>query len=595
MNSEPASAQARSAEAWAPDLDLDRIPDLLGAGLLDEDPSSLVSAVSLCEKHLASDAVAEDTELRSFYALHLMWGLRFLHEHTQEQHVLDQAVDAGWDCLASASRESGRWALQVGEMVTLLFMRWKARNSVADLASAIRLLQRVLGTDDLDPRETADLRWQLVQALVMRYAETEQFADLDDVVDVGRALVSSPGPVPERREAFSTVAHVMIQRYHHRGSVHDLDDAIDLLRRALTEDDAGVAESDFPSRHTLESNLADALHLRYRRAGESADLLRGTDLSLRLRAAPMEESDIHLRVAAIGTVIMDLSGGGANEHSLDTSISIFRLLVARTDRQHEDYASFVFCLGDSLLLKAKAHGDPEALAEATTALNVAFSLADRDDEQWPLYAINLARAFHLKYLTAGDEQALNKAVVLAQAAIRAADPQEGPRHRHLSTLYAEFARLLELRHDVTHDLGDLYTAIAAGRRASELPEADPSWRLEGARLGADLAMKAGLVPVAIEGYEAALAFLKEVVWLGLTRTTRERHLVPLAGLGRDGAAAALAGADPAWALSLLEAGQATLWSQGLDLQGDLSALAALEERRPDLAGRLHALGARLLR
>jgi hypothetical protein len=61
-------------------------------------------------------------------------------------------------------------------------------------------------------------------------------------------------------------------------------------------------------------------------------------------------------------------------------------------------------------------------------------------------------------------------------------------------------------------------------------------------------------------------------WHGLDRTTRESLLERWAGLAGDAAAAAVLDGRPGLAVELLEQGRSVLWTQALNLRGDLSRL-----------------------
>ena len=106
--------------------------------------------------------------------------------------------------------------------------------------------------------------------------------------------------------------------------------------------------------------------------------------------------------------------------------------------------------------------------------------------------------------------------------------------------------------------------------------------------GVAAAAEAGRPRAAVEGFTAAVQLLPIAAWHGLDRATRENQLKQWAGLAGDAAAAAVLDGRPGLAVELLEQGRSVLWTQALNLRGDLSRL---EQEHPDLAARLDRIRA----
>jgi hypothetical protein len=115
---------------------------------------------------------------------------------------------------------------------------------------------------------------------------------------------------------------------------------------------------------------------------------------------------------------------------------------------------------------------------------------------------------------------------------------------------------------------------------------DPNLRLTAATRWGSAAMGAGWTQLAADGYAVAVGLLHEAAWHGLDRATREEQLARWSGLAAEAATAAVLDGHPERAIELLEQGRSVIWTQALNLRGDLARLA---EKDPQLAERLDGI------
>jgi hypothetical protein len=193
-------------------------------------------------------------------------------------------------------------------------------------------------------------------------------------------------------------------------------------------------------------------------------------------------------------------------------------------------------------------------------------------------------SLHFRFERAGDAGDLDAAI----HAVRRAADLTPPGHPDLAMYLSNLGISLRTRFGGSGDAGDLDAAAGCWRRASEVPAATPGVRLAAARAWGEAAAAAGRTNEAADGHAAAVGLLSMAAWHGLDRATRQEQLAQWAGLAADAAACAILDARPALAVELLEQGRSVLWTQALNLRGDLSLLA---DKAPGLAERLDSIRA----
>ena len=188
----------------------------------------------------------------------------------------------------------------------------------------------------------------------------------------------------------------------------------------------------------------------------------------------------------------------------------------------------------------------------------------------------LGDALRLRFERTGQQADLDQAITTGQEAVDAI-PSD---HPDRTMILFNMGNALRVRFERTGQQADLDRAIGRLREGTAVLAASPMQRAAAAGGWGHLALLAGDLESAVEGYTAAIELLPLVAWHGLDQATREHHLEVLGGLAPDAAAAAVAAGHPAQAVELLEAGRSTLWTQALHLRQDL---AVLQERAPAMA------------
>jgi hypothetical protein len=145
---------------------------------------------------------------------------------------------------------------------------------------------------------------------------------------------------------------------------------------------------------------------------------------------------------------------------------------------------------------------------------------------------------------------------------------------------------LEARFRSAGNHQDLADAITCWRTAVRTESGPAAKRLNVARVWGQSAAEYGMTDEAEAGFAAAVELLPLQAWRGLRQHTREKVLSERAGLASDAAAWAISNDNLERAVEVLELGRNVLWSQMLQLRGDIDDL---RREHPGIARSLDAL------
>ncbi|MGW7469153.1 hypothetical protein ACWGJT_31940 [Streptomyces xantholiticus] len=398
---------------------------------------------------------------------------------------------------------------------------------------------------------------------------------LSSAVADGRAAIeAAPETEPRRWVARSNTSHALRLRYEAVGEDADLDDAVELAREAL----ALVREVSWPTSGDLQEpargpelscliNLSAALMTRFfvtsrpdhgdeavalcRQAAALAQAdsgLRAVTLSnlagtLQARArGPRHSTQNAERAVRAESAEHSVNAEGhaeaARRRDLDEAVQVCRRAVEAADKPL-DRAVYRANLANALLARATGPADTD---EAIENARRAVQDLPKGGTEWAIATANIATALSARW-------------------------QAGP---------ADQERQAEGDEVVTEACGHWRAVVAAATVA-------PAVRVAAARDASVLAARAGGPGTALAFAADAVDLLPLLAWQGLRWNSRVGHLTRLPSLATDAAALAAGVDSPRRALVLAEHGRAVLWSQLLDLRGDLGAL---ERTAPGLAGRL---------
>jgi tetratricopeptide (TPR) repeat protein len=547
--------------------------------------------------------------------------LRTRFEHSGDIEDLDTAVEAGWEAASMTPPGDPSVPRYLSELSAALVTRFMETGVAEDLTAAVAAGRRSVEIASPGATGLPGYLSSLGGVLHTRFEHTGDIADLDAAIEAGRraADLSPPGStdLPGR---LSNLGALLRTRFEHTGNAADLDAAIacgqqaadhtppgdpslaiylsnlGLSLRVRAENGGDPADLDAaveagrraadltpPGHHGLPgrlSNLGLSLRARFEHSGDAADLDAAAEYARQAGSlTPAGHPDLPQYLSNLGAALLARFGRIGDAADLDAAVDSGRRAVGLTPAGHPDLPQYLSNLGGSLRARFASAGDPADLDAAIDAVQQAADYAPAGHPDLPMYVSNLGAVLMARFSRTEDGADLDVAIAAGQSAAGVIPPG----HPGLAMCLSNLGTCLHARFARSADAADLDAAIRYWRQASEMPTGRPADRLTAAQRWGAAAADARQHAAAADGYEAAVRLLPTVAWHGLDRATREGHLERWAGLAADAAASAVLAGRSALAVELLEQGRSILWTQALNLRGDLSRL---EEEHPDLAAQL---------
>ncbi|MGV4891578.1 CHAT domain-containing protein [Streptomyces viridosporus] len=444
-------------------------------------------------------------------------------------------------------------------LIALEHTRYRATGDAAPLRTAVEAIGRpALTQPGGAPKDRAALESSLCGALLSLAEVADEDPLLEEAVDLGRAAVGRTTSGDADVVSRNNLSFALVTRGTRRGSLDDLNAAIEVLLAA------GAADT---AKHASEAatTLMAALHLRADVTGRAADRRDaeavGEYLREALRGAPAGHPQrlVQETVAVHGEAAVD-----AARRALDA------LPPAHVERP------FVAVLLAQALNAAGRRSEAVEVARQAAALATGGRLA-----------VDANRVLG-QVLMGADEHG----VVVREGEMLAAFTTAAAACDETDVVYAQVktgqAVALVDRFLRDEDESDRRAAVAAFRAATEARGSSVQDRLFAAQCWAGAAMEADDRADALVAACAAVALLREFGWAGLDRDDQVQSIRGGKAMPREAAALAIATGQPELAVELLEQGRSVLWGSTLHLRADLAALAAHDPARATELERLRA-------
>ncbi|MFI2478483.1 CHAT domain-containing protein [Nocardia xishanensis] len=378
-----------------------------------------------------------------------------------------------------------------------LLARFGRFGDPADLADAISAFRAAIDATAPDVPLRLIYSGGLGRALMQRYALYGEESDHQAAFELTRQVLSiSPGGITDYISHLHAMTTTVTTEFVRTGDLHALNQAHDLVRRAL--DQASAIQ-----RPTLLSDLGHILKLRSERLGSSADLdaaiQAGTEAlatagpgvrdrvryaaaladALRLRSehtASIEDADRavatarsvsaprpsvrDLSLATALTQRFNVTGASAD---LDEVVDICRTALSNVAADTTLWADLQRMLSHALWLRFRALDDLNDLDAAVATLDLLLVARDSGSDVARSYTDLYNRGGMLmdRFESTGKLTDLDDAI----HGNRAAEKAVPAGHPHLSIIAAGLALLYRLRYEATGDYADLDVSIAYGSTA----------------------------------------------------------------------------------------------------------------------------------
>jgi tetratricopeptide (TPR) repeat protein len=335
----------------------------------------------------AGAAISDERPVTAFPHAALLADVLFLrHRQAGSTADLDLAIALHSALTEANSHDPRRLARDMSSLGMLLCRRFQQTQDEHDLEVAVALGREAVAAT-LHQRDEPVHLFNVANALVERFRQDGHLADLDEAVEMTRRATDAPGGGPLREaRCCSTLAHALTLRFRKAGRPEDIEQAIDAGRRSI----ALVAARN-PERSGFLARLGDALRTRFELTGDPND--RAAAVAAHVEAAAIDTAPARQRVSSARAAAADLAAAsdpGAAADLLAAAVRMFPEVsprrLARGDQQHAlRGAGYIAAEAASLLLadsRVPEADRPEralGLLEAGRAVLISQALDGRDD------------------------------------------------------------------------------------------------------------------------------------------------------------------------------------------------------------------------
>lgn len=412
-------------------------------------------------------------------------------------HDLDDAIAVATSAERNAPDEASR-VLVAGNLVEAYLRRYESSGDPRDLSAAIVKQRSIVDlredADDIarldelshlryrdgesleDLCEAAELATQAASALttparrlwlclVLRelYLRTDDNAVLDRAVEAAYACAAHVGgdEAEFRATQYAVAAIVLQYRYRHTNRLADIDEAIRLMRLALTE------ERDHPAALAGDTMIiGEFLMARFATSEDLADLRQAADAAEQAVAGTTERGLARARrlLNAAGAFrrLSDVTG---SQQALSTAIALFGR-AAKADDADEDPGRYFDQLGNALQTQYEWTGSAESLDRAVAAGQRAVELSPPGHSDRAGRLSNFGNALSYRFNLRGQADDASAAIEALEEAVEVADADDPA----LGMFHCNLADVLRSAYRKTRPPTMLDLAIQLARRGIELTD-----------------------------------------------------------------------------------------------------------------------------
>ncbi|KAI0954771.1 hypothetical protein AcW1_006559 [Taiwanofungus camphoratus] len=539
---------------------------------------------------LASDSHPD----RPMFLNNLCVSLLTLHEAQKSKRLdshkdyLSEAIDIGSSAIVAAGSHHPSLPLYHHTLSTAFITRYEdGQGCDSDLQEAIRLSQfAVQATADTPPDSwTATYRHGLSKALMQSYAHTEDLHDLDEAISLLRGAVKVEDLADIGRAPFhSSLAVALLRRYERRGILHDLEEGFELAGMAFE-----ATPSDHPAFNKRRLNYCNALWLHYERFQELAYL----DLAILYLYTATSECDLdpvtlQYSYLSLSVALVTRYEGARDKEDAEQAVNAARAANALVTTQN-DVPIYLSNLGTTLLTLYECSDNVLHLEEALTCALRAVErrTQSREASETGRYFGSLSVCYYRRWQRLQQQEDLEQCVTFSRRAI----DEEGALPHPLSAQWmVNLSRgLLELwsirqcNESLINEAYELLRRVSTSYNFSSI--VPHSVRFDAAERWATHASSCDRLMDALEAYRVAHNIIPQLIWIGKDTRTRNELLTRIAGLAADAAACAIAAQELKLAVEFLEQGRNVFWQQMFQLRTNLDPLRKVDA---DLADEVHA-------
>lgn len=569
----------------------------------DPDYAERVGAIGLCfslqyqntrsSRHLelsitmntkALDLTPRTDSLRRLHQYRLGESYMQKFDASREHLTLGKAIALFEDALSELPEHDPQWTTMAHSLGKALVARYGQQEDFADLQRAIETYEKVNEKKHFQP---ALVSGNLGLAYLGLYEHQKSTSNLDTAVQFLQNSVDQlSADHPLSAIATRHLGRSYMLRYWHFRNVDDLESALRLLQKALL-----MTQNDHESMAEQLTSLGEGYQSRYAISSAASDLDTATRLFQdAVDKTASDDPKYSTRLQLLGRAYTEEGSKKRALKPLDKGIELIHESF-RSDYTKGVWARsrYLWRLGAAYKLRYDVSLRPEDINKAIQYARDDIAATPKGhyptDESLYGLGISLYLRYHIHTESLDDLDEAIKYLQDAANAVQADDKREAP------MIYYYLAQTLESRHSKKGDARDWEMSKEIMEESLSQPLYSPIQRL---RSGLDLVRLLSGAEKDASAFRAAtetLSLLPSVTSRSLQNSDKQDILRELDGLASDAAALALSTNHSAYdAIRLLESGRGVIVRTMTELRDDGTKLV---QSYPDLAERLTKLGEQL--
>ncbi|KAH7320486.1 CHAT domain-containing protein [Rhizoctonia solani] len=426
----------------------------------------------------------------------------------------------------------------------------------------------------------------LGQAYQTRFQLLGDLSDLEKGVEfLSRAVSLTSNSDPQLLDRLEHLAKTHLLRFERLDDSSELDKAIECYARV-----ASLTSQDHHACARRLNVLAAFFNMRYNRYSDPNDLTKSIEHSLHsLSLATPKDSSLQIRVLSNLSILQTLRFHHLNNpEEIEKGIEYSACAFSLTGGDHPDEPLRLKNLGELYYTRFELLRDPADLDLAIESASRAVSLLTGEDKNLGDQLEHLGSYIHTRWHLQGNMDDLENDIQYKSRAVALTPEYHSRRSRRIESLGRSYLCKSILVYPCDHQQM-LRLALDCFRQASIAESSLPLMKFLSARLWGRAALRLSL-DESLEGYQAAMDLLPQVIWLGSTVAQRYHEVRRLNNLAEEAASVAIKAQDHKRALEWLEQSQSIVMNQNMVLRTPLDDLRSVE---PGLADGLQKVASQL--
>ncbi|CUA75255.1 DNA repair protein RAD50 [Rhizoctonia solani] len=524
----------------------------------------------------AYNLTAEGDPNLSTRLIHLYTTYQHRYNHQGDLGDLDKSIEYALQACSFTPEDNTNFPEISSDLGLGLLLRSRVLGDTEDLDKALNCFTRALAVTAQGDLSLPDRLSNLSTTYFDRHMSQGNLDDLNMSIKYATEAyaLTSEGD-PELSERLSSLCVSYGQRFQRVRELSDVDKAIDCGTRSCSLTPSG--DSLLPTRLMY---LGIAYHERFVYLGDPDDLNKSIEHKLHgYNVASADYPDLAQLLCSLGASYHKrfTSAEYPNVDDIDHAIQYQERAKSLIPKGHPDAHRWLSRLGSSYHTRASHSNNIDDLNKAIENSFQAHSLTPAGDPSLTWQLSNIGALSFAKFESLGGLDDLKNATEYHKLAYDAIPEQ----HPDLTLVLQYLGRCYERRFKLLRDESSLDSALEHFRRATHsvgYPSSRFETALDWARISAENSLSDHL-----QGYQAAIELIPEVIWVGTTVDNRYRTLGQLSNVAIEAASAAIASCQLDLALEWLEQGRSVVWNQSLLLR---SPLDELRDSFPALADKL---------